>query len=156
MNLVPRKQTVSLWDPFNELERFQKEMSGLYDTRLSNWPKVTLGNGNHVLALAVDVADQKDRVVVKADIPGIDKKDLDINVTQDVLTIKGEKKEVKDTNEKGLVRSERYYGSFQRTIELPAEVDSSKVTASYKDGVLEIMLPKKEEAQAKQAKIEVK
>jgi len=86
----------------------------------------------------------------------VSKEDIDVSVLNDVLTIKGEKKQEKEVNEKGYVRSERFYGSFQRTIALPAGVDAAKVAAAYKNGVLELTLPKKEDAKPKQIKVDVK
>jgi HSP20 family protein len=93
--------------------------------------------------------------MVKADIPGLDKEDIDISVHGDTLTIKGEKKEEKESKDKGLVKTERFYGSFNRSLTLPSEVDAAKVKASYNNGVLELTLPKKEESKPKQIKIDV-
>ena len=84
------------------------------------------------------------------------KENIEVNVENDVLTVRGEKKEEKETKEKDYIRSERYYGAFHRAFSLPASVDASKVNASYKEGVLEITLPKKEGAKSKQTKVDIK
>jgi HSP20 family protein len=154
MNLVPWKSRQRGLDIFEDLEDLQKEMNQLFE---SNWPRLgRKGNGGALWAPAVDIVDEKDQIKVKADLPGMKKEDIDINLDNDILTIKGEKKEEKEIKEKDFVRSERYYGAFHRAFTLPATVDSSKVNASYKDGVLEITLPKKEGAKTKQNKIEIK
>lgn len=153
MKLVPRRQETGL-DIFEDLEDFQKEMNRLFDLRLSRPLKI--GNGGALWAPAVDIVDDKDQIRVKADIPGMKKEDIEVNVENDILTIKGEKKEEKEVKEKDYVRSERYYGAFHRSFSLPASVDSAKVNAVYKDGVLEVTLPKKEGAKPKQTKVEIK
>ncbi|HPN73020.1 MAG TPA: Hsp20/alpha crystallin family protein [Candidatus Omnitrophota bacterium] len=154
MQLVPwRKRDV--WQPFSELESLQSEMNKLFDLSLGRWPGRNSGLMESAWSPAVDVFDSKDNVMVKADIPGLKKEDIEISVHADTLTIKGEKKEEKETKDKNYVKTERFYGSFNRTIALPSEVDASKVKASYKEGVLEIVLPKKDEAKPKQIKVNV-
>ena len=104
----------------------------------------------------LDITDEKDQIKVKADLPGLKKEDIEINLENDILTIKGEKKEEKEIKEKDFIRSERYYGAFHRAFTLPASVDAAKVNAAYKEGVLEITLPKKEGAKPKQIKVDIK
>jgi HSP20 family protein len=115
-------------------------------------------SGNSFHLPDIDFQDEGDRFTLKADLPGIRKEDLDISVKGNTLTLKGERKEVSEVKDKkkGWHHSERWYGSFQRTLELPEEVDTSKVSASFKDGVLEITLPKSENAKPKQIRVEVK
>ena len=153
MKLVPWKARERGLDLFEDLEDFQREMNRLFDFGLRRPLKV---NGSSLWAPAVDIVDEKDQIKVKADLPGLKKENIEVNVENDVLTIKGEKKEEKETKEKDYIRSERYYGSFHRAFTLPASVDASKVNASYKEGVLEIALPKKEGAKPKQAKVDIK
>ncbi|MBI3616889.1 MAG: Hsp20/alpha crystallin family protein [Candidatus Omnitrophica bacterium] len=114
------------------------------------------GNGGALWAPAVDIIDEKDDIRVRADLPGMKKEDIEVSVNNDTLSIKGEKKEEKEIKEKDYVRSERYYGAFQRSFTLPAGVDPQKVNAAYKDGVLEITLPKREDAKPKQIKVDIK
>ena len=102
----------------------------------------------------VDVSETAKEVVVHAEIPGMDAKDIDIALNGRILTIKGERKEEKEEKKRSYHRIERRYGSFFRSFELPADVDASSVEATYKDGVLKLSLPKTEEQSLK--KIEVK
>ena len=92
---------------------------------------------------------------MKAELPGIDPKDIDISLNEGVLTIKGEKRQEREEKEEGYHLVERSYGSFTRSIRLPREVQSDKINASYKNGVLRITLPKSEEAKKKEIKIKV-
>jgi HSP20 family protein len=124
-----------LWEGFPSLRR----MLPLIEAQ--KWP-------------AVDVFEREGALVVKADTPGMSAKDIEINVNENGLTISGERSEEKEVKEKDYYRSERSYGRFTRQIPLPAGVDREKATANFKDGVLEVTLPLREEA--KQKKIEVK
>jgi HSP20 family protein len=151
MGLVPWKSRDAGVDLFDNLEDFQREMNRLFDLRLHR-----VGNDAKMWAPAVDIIDEKDHIRVKADLPGMKREDIEVNMENDMLTIRGEKKEEKEVKEKDVVRSERHYGSFQRAFSLPVSVDASKVNAVYKDGVLVVTLPKKEGARPKQVKVEVK
>jgi HSP20 family protein len=101
------------------------------------------------------MSETKDNFVVKAEVPGIDAKHIDISFTGDVLTIRGEKSQEKEEKEEDYHLVERSYGSFSRSVRLPAEVESTKIKASYKNGILRITLPKSEKAKAKEVKIKV-
>ncbi len=103
----------------------------------------------------VDVFEDKDEIVVKAEIPGMDKDNIEVNLTDHTLTIKGEKKKEDEIKEENYYRAERSYGSFIRTVELPAEVHTDKVKANFKNGVLEVRMPKTEAAKAKEIKVKV-
>ncbi len=103
----------------------------------------------------LDIAETDNDITVKAEIPGIDPKDVDISITGDTLTIKGEKKEEKEEKGKSFHHMERTYGSFSRTIDLPARVMIDKVVAKDNHGVLEITLPKMEESKTKKIPIKV-
>jgi HSP20 family protein len=103
----------------------------------------------------VDVFEEKDDIVVKAEIPGIDKDNIEVNLSDHILTIKGQKKKEEEVKEENYYRSERSYGSFVRTLELPKEVHADKVKANFKNGVLEVRMPKTEEAKAKEIKVQV-
>jgi HSP20 family protein len=94
----------------------------------------------------IDVSENETAFTVKAEVPGMDKKDLDITLTDGLLTIKGEKKHGRDVEEENYHLIESSYGSFSRTLKLPVDVDTSRVDAKYKDGVLTVVLPKAEEA----------
>lgn len=150
MNLMKRTGH-ELWDPFDLPADFQHEMNRLFGRTLqkkNGWTKT--------FEPEIDLAEEKDSFIVKADLPGIKKEELDIKVEGRLLTLKGERKEEKETKEKNYYASERFYGAFTRMIELPADVKADQVKAAYKDGVLEITLPKTEGAKAKQITVEVK
>jgi HSP20 family protein len=104
---------------------------------------------------SLDVAETKNDLVVKAEVPGMDAKNIDISISDGVLTIKGEKKEEREEKEADYHLVERSYGAFTRSIRLPAEVHGDKINATYKNGVLKITLPKSEEAKKKEIKIKV-
>ncbi|PYL08281.1 MAG: hypothetical protein DME33_07725 [Verrucomicrobia bacterium] len=103
----------------------------------------------------VDVTETEKEIKVSAEIPGVEPKDLDVSVEDGMLTIKGEKKYEREEKEKGQYRMERSYGSFERAIELPAEVDESKAKAEFKKGVLRLTLPKRPGAPSRRKKIPV-
>jgi len=131
------------------------EMNRLFDDFFGRAEMPALfGAGS--FAPAVDVVETKESILVKAEIPGIDPKCLDITVTGDQLTIRGEKKAEKEEKGRNFHRIERSFGSFTRTVEIPSGADAGKVSAEYKDGVLCVILAKKEEAKARSIKIDVK
>jgi len=103
----------------------------------------------------VDIYEEDKDVVVKAELPGMKKEDIDISLTRDTITLSGEKKMEKKTEKKGYYRYESSYGSFCRSMALPADVQTDKVKAEFKDGVLEIRMPKTEEAMKKEVKIKI-
>jgi HSP20 family protein len=104
---------------------------------------------------SLDVYEEKDSVVVKAELPGMKKEDVEVNLAGETLTIKGEKKEDKEVKEDDYYRRERSYGSFLRTIALPCDVKSDEIKASFKDGVLEVRMPKTEEAKKKSIPVKI-
>jgi HSP20 family protein len=103
----------------------------------------------------VDVRETKEDVVVMMDIPCVDPKEVTISIMDDKLTVKGERKKEEETREESCFRSERVYGSFQRTIQLPSEVVGARARATYKDGALRITIPKTEKAMPKEIKVEI-
>ena len=144
---------ISPWRPF-EFEKMRREMDRLWDSFLEGKPARRAGEeGEWVPSL--DVSETKGDLVVKAELPGIDPKDIDISLNEGVLTIKGEKRQEKEEKEEGYHLIERSYGSFTRSIRLPKEIQNEKINASYKNGVLKITLPKSEEAKKKEIKIKV-
>jgi len=104
----------------------------------------------------VDVKDTDKELVITAEVPGVEMKDIDVSITSDGLTIKGEKRAEKEEKDKGYYRMERGYGSFQRVVPLPCEVDRNSINATYKDGVVKVTLPKTKEAIQNTQKITVK
>jgi HSP20 family protein len=120
------------------------------------WPDRWFGGGGmEVRAPAVDLYEDKDNVVVKVELPGIDKDNIEVNLTDHTLTIKGEKKKEEEVKEENYYRSERTYGSFVRALDLPRAVQGDKVKAAFKNGILEVRIPKTEEVKAKEIKVKV-
>jgi HSP20 family protein len=135
------------------MTRLRREMDRLFERFFEGWPFMASG-GEGEWVPSVDVSEKAKEVIVRAEIPGIDPKDIDLSIQGNVLTIRGERK--KEETEKGedFHRVERSYGAFSRSIRLPAEVEVAKVKADYKEGVLRINLPKTKESEVK--KIQVK
>ena len=116
------------------------------------WPSEA---GMMLRMLAVDVYEEKDDVIIKAELPGLSKEDITVQVTDSTLTIKGEKKREEEIKEGDYACSERSFGAFTRTIDLPSEVKADQVKASFKNGVLEIRMPKTEEAKKKAVTVKI-
>lgn len=140
---------------FNDLESIQSEMNRLFNTSLSRWFNDEKNLLESTWSPLIDIQESKDDIIVTADVPGITKDDINIEIHGEILTIKGEKKHEKEEKEKDFIRTERFYGNFSKSISLPCEIDAAKAEASYKDGVLKLSLPKKEEAKPKQIQIKV-
>ncbi|UCG79643.1 MAG: Hsp20/alpha crystallin family protein [Desulfobacterales bacterium] len=137
-----------------ELGGLAREMDSLFDRFFGGWPmRVSREDGMWVPS--VDVSETAKEVVVKAELPGMDPKEIDVSVHADILTLRGERKQEKEEKGENFHRMERSYGSFSRSIQLPAEVDSGKVNATYKDGVLKITMPKTKQAETKKIEIKV-
>lgn len=137
------------WAPFRELDTLRKEMDQLFDS-------FTLDNGRNgwaTFAPAVELHETPEAVQLKAEIPGLEAKDLDVQVTAEAVSISGERKSETRTEEKGVVRSEFRYGKFSRVIPLPARVQNDKVEAEYKDGILHLNMPKVEAEKNKVVKV---
>jgi HSP20 family protein len=141
------------WRPFSELSSLRREMDRLWDSFFGERPLARMWEREW--APFLDVSETKDNFVVKAEVPGIDAKNIDISLTGDVLTIKGEKKQEKEEKEEAYHLVERNYGTFSRSVRLPAEVESAKIKTSYKNGILTVTLPKSERVKAKEIKIKV-
>ncbi len=142
------------WDPFREFSTLQGQMNRLF--------RDTFGEGGReeslttsVFAPAVDVYEDEHNITLKVEVPGIDEKDIDIRVENNVLTIHGERKFEKDEKEENYRRVERQYGSFTRTFTLPNTLDAENIQADYDKGVLKIRMAKKAEAKPKQIKVNV-
>ena len=139
--------------PFREFERMRREMDRLWDSFFERRP-AKLEEGGEFLP-ALDLAETGNELVVKCEVPGLDPKDIDISLSDGMLTIKGEKKQEREEKETDYHLVERSYEAFTRSIQLPKEVQGDKISASYKNGILKITLPKSEEAKKKEIKIKV-
>ena len=104
---------------------------------------------------SVDIVEQENQILVKADMPGLDKGNIKVTVNDGLLTIEGTRNETRKESDKGCVRSERFIGTFSRSFNLPAWADASKISADYKNGVLEVTIPKTEAAKPKEIDIKI-
>lgn len=146
--------TLVKWEPFRDLMAMQDRMTRLIDETLSHIWKEDMAQG--VWSPPVDILERGDEVVLKVDLPGVSQNEIDIRVEEGTLTIQGERKFVKESSEENYVQIERPYGTFRRTFSIPRTIDQESIKASYKDGVLRIILPRKQEIQPKQIVVEPK
>lgn len=137
------------WSRLPTVSSFQQEMNRMFDRFFRDWD-IAPSMETEVWGPPLDLAETPDKIVVKAEIPGVDPKDINISIRNNTLLLNGEKKEEKEEKGKTFYRMERSYGSFSRTIDLPSSVDPDKVTAECKNGVLEITMEKKEAVKPKQ------
>ena len=144
------------WDPFQDLISLQERMNRLFEQTLDRSRGEREGMVAGTWAPAVDIYETPDSIVLQAELPGLSKDDIDIQVRDNVLTLKGERRSEKEVKEGNYLRVERAYGGFQRAFTLPAAVQADKIRAVFKDGVLDVSIPKAEEAKPKQIKIDVK
>lgn len=141
------------WDPFGEMLSMQREMDRIFSRMGARG-----GDGERTAAWMpkIDVLTRGGDLVVKAELPGMRAEDIDISVTENMLSIKGERKEEKKAEDEGYVVRESSYGAFQRTLTLPEGVDASQIKADYREGVLEVTVPKAAEiTQPKTHKVEI-
>jgi HSP20 family protein len=146
--------TLTRWDPFAEMTAMRSMMDRLFDQSFGRFPALAR-NGEELgsATLGLDVYETGEDLVVKAAVPGIDPKDIDISVDDDILTIKGEFDQRDEVNEDGWLRRELRYGSFHRQLRLPPTVDAEKAQATFEHGVMKLTLPKKPEARSRSFKI---
>jgi HSP20 family protein len=145
---------ITRWDPFREFSTLQDRMNRLFrDSYGPEGREETLNNTS--FAPPVDVYEDEHSVNVKIEVPGVDEKDIDVRIENNVLTVHGERKFEKEEKQENFRRVERQYGSFTRSFTLPTTVDAEKVLANYDKGILKIALPKKAEAKPKQIKVNV-
>jgi HSP20 family protein len=146
------------WTAPKEIERWFEDFfeEPFFTPRWRRLPSLRKFRELETVSPSVDMYDKKDEIVVKAEVPGIEKENINISVSNSTLTIKGETKKEEEVKEEDYYYAERSYGSFSRILSLPAKVQSDKIKASFKNGILEIHLPKAEEAKPKEVKIEVK
>jgi len=145
---------MNVWSPFRHLSVLRDEIDRLFDSPLNELSSNSQQFLNGWLPV-IDLYDERDHLVLKAEVPGMKKEDIDISLHGDVLTLSGERKEEEVFDKAETYRSERFLGRFQRTLTLPVGVDASKVQASYKDGILTVTLPKAEEAKPKHIEVKV-
>jgi len=140
------------WEPIRDLVTTQDRMNRLFNETLGRFFGDE-GARTGVWMPAVDIYETEQTVVLQAEMPGVDPKDVEATVHEGTLYLKGERKYEKEVKEENYHHVERAYGSFARSFALPTSVDAEKVQAEFKDGVLTLTMPKKEEAKAKKIKI---
>jgi HSP20 family protein len=145
------------WEPFRDLVSLQERMNRLFDDSFRGVART--GEEDWALggswAPAVDIFELEGNIVLKAELPGVEAKDVDIRVENNVLTLRGERKFDNEVKRESYHRVERSYGAFSRSFTLPTVVDTSNIKAEFKEGVLRVTLPKREEAKPKQIAISV-
>jgi len=146
--------TLEKWEPFRDLMAMQHRMTRLIDETLSRMWKDEAPRG--VWSPPVDILEKGNEVVLKVDLPEVTQDEIDIRVEGNTLTIQGERRFIKSASEENYIQIERPYGTFRRTFNLPRMIDQEGIKASYKDGVLRIVLPLKQEIQPKQVVVEPK
>ncbi|MBD2041966.1 Hsp20/alpha crystallin family protein [Microcoleus sp. FACHB-672] len=138
------------WEPFREIDSLQREMNRLFDTLTPTAD----GRTNGVAFIpAAEMQETPEAIHLKLEVPGLEAKDLDVQVTAEAVAISGERRSETKTDENGMVRSEFRYGKFQRVIPLPGRVQNNQVQAEYKDGILQLRLPKAEEEKNRVVKV---
>jgi HSP20 family protein len=144
--------TITRWHPYGGLTTFQEQMNRLLE---DSFRGRTDESNMTTWAPAVDIYETENELVLKADLPDIDEKNLDIRVENNMLTIRGERQFEKKVSEDNYLRVERAYGSFSRSFALPNTVNAEAIQADYRNGVLTVTMPKRAEAKPKQIKIGV-
>ena len=146
------RRGLALWTPFREMEDMERHLGSTFGESWlpSLWSRVPEARA---WVPDLDVFEKDGKFVVKAELPGMEEKDVDVSIEGDTLTIKGEKETEKEVKEEDYYRCERAYGSFFRSVPLPNSVDKDKVEANYNNGVLEVMLPKIDGKQPKKVKV---
>jgi HSP20 family protein len=150
------------WDPFREIERLepfrdidtlQRQMNRLFDRLI---PTTNGGEGfGFAFVPAAEIEETDDAIHLRLEVPGLEAKDINVEVTPDAVSISGERKSETKTEEKGIARSEFRYGRFQRVIPLPSQIQNDKVEAEYKDGILRLTMPKSVSEKQKTVKVNI-
>jgi HSP20 family protein len=142
MNLVK-------WNPWREMPALHNRMNRLFDDPFFSIGRLADDDSLGMWNPAVDLYEKDDHFVIKAELPGVDRQDIRIDLKDRVLTLSGERTQEQEVKEENYYRQERSYGKFQRAFRLPADVDSDKIKAEFKDGVLQVEVPKPNEIKAK-------
>ena len=152
MNILKwQRPTLSTWAGFGRMSDLREELDRLFASPLSESTRTSpLWSG---WTPALDVYEDKDNVYVKAEVPGMKKEEIEISLHEGTLTLSGERKEAQPEEGTVAIRTERFAGRFSRSVSLPASVDPDKVKASYRDGILTVLLPKAEGARPKQIQV---
>ncbi len=147
--------TLTRWDPFRDLVSLQERMNKLFEDSLarSNAADQELTSG--AWTPAVDIYETPEEIVLRADLPGVGPGDVDLRIENNTLTLRGERKFLKEATEEDYHRIERSYGTFSRSFQLPGSVDQGAIKAGQRDGVLEVHMPKRPDTRPQQIKVEI-
>lgn len=153
-----QRPDLSVWPTFGRLFNLRDELDRLFEGSVGGLARGSqlLGRGSQLLGLwnpAVDLYEDKDNVIVKAELPGMKREDIEVSLHDGALSISGERKDGEKVENAEACRTERFTGRFHRTLTLPAQVKADQVNAQYKDGILTVTLPKVEEAKPRQIKV---
>jgi HSP20 family protein len=140
------------WDPFDEIMSTREAMDRLFEDFFSRRPRQA---GPMVWQPAIEISETENDIIVKAELPGIDPKNVEVNVTAEGLTIKGEARTEQEEKKRNYYRRELRYGAFQRTVPLPIEVKGEDAKATFRHGILEVKVPKAERVRPKSVKVEI-
>ncbi len=146
MNLIKRKHQ---WEPLDLLSDFQEDLDHYFSSPLAK------RGGSKNFQPDIEVKEEADKYVVRVDLPGVKKEDFGVTIDGQYLTLKGTRNQETNSDEKGYHYTERFYGSFSRTIQLPLEIEADKVNAKYKEGVLEVTVPKSEKSKPKKIDVSI-
>ena len=138
--------TIVRWEPFRELSSLQTEMNRLFNTAFGDVPNGGTGGAARRWMPPMDLLETDEHFVLRADLPGMTESDVNIELEDNVLTVSGERKAEHEDKREGFYRMERAFGSFSRSLTLPKGVDPEAVNASFDQGVLEVRIPKPEQA----------
>ena len=146
---------IERWDPFRNMSDIQGEVNRLFDSFLGRPAVSGAGAAVPTWAPVLDMHETENEVVLNFELPGVSEKDVALSITGDLLTLKGERTVNREFKDDDTYHAERVYGKFERSVQLPVPVQSEKVKATYRDGVLEVKLPKAEEVKPKAIKIDI-
>lgn len=147
-------QSMERWDPVRNISEIQGEVNRLFDSFFGR-PATGSTPAGRLWAPLVDMYETKDDLVLVVELPGVREKDVNVSITGDLLSIKGERRFDQEVKDQSLLHVERVHGRFERTIQLPMPVQADKVKATFRDGVLEVKLPKVEEIKPREIKIDI-
>ena len=146
------EKEITRWEPFRNFLSLRDNFDGLFENFFGRMP---IQRQDFWLP-TVDIVENNGNIEVKVELPGMNKDDIKVTIKNNMLQLSGERKQEEETKEKTFHRIERYFGKFCRTIQLPADIDADKIKAQYKDGVLNITLPKPKSMKPKEIEVEVK
>lgn len=147
--------TIVRWDPFRNMSTLQDRINRIFDETTSRSQDYDVEVSQCDWRPVVDIYDSEKAIVVNAELPGVSKESITLDVKENILTLKGERKSDAEVSKENYYRMERCFGTFERAFTLPSTVDPGKITANFKDGVLKIEIPKPEEKKPKQISINV-